>query len=153
MQDMRVNAYLTANSKYFNSSALPTVRDVLTRIPDDAIYQVEAIEYKEPVTMLLFSLFLGSLGVDRFMLGQAGMGVLKLLTAGGCGIWTIVDWFLIQKMTKSANYEKFMTAVSMVSNTARQVVYAADPTPQTDAEAEMLQAKKQDVFGNQNQNN
>jgi TM2 domain-containing membrane protein YozV len=50
---------------------------------------------KEWVTALLLSLFLGSLGIDRFYLGHSGLGVLKLLTCGGVGVWSLVDVVLI----------------------------------------------------------
>ncbi len=55
------------------------------------------------VTMLLVSFFLGSLGIDRCMLGQTGLGIGKLLTFGGCGVWALIDFILIamRKVTDS----------------------------------------------------
>lgn len=50
---------------------------------------------KSWIAALLFSLFLGGLGIDRFYLGYIGLGVLKLLTCGGCGIWALIDFILI----------------------------------------------------------
>ncbi|MDC7224674.1 MAG: TM2 domain-containing protein [Spirochaetales bacterium] len=46
---------------------------------------------------------LGGLGVDRFMRGQVGLGIVKLLFAGGFGVWALVDW--IVALTKLGNYE------------------------------------------------
>ena len=40
------------------------------------------------------------------MLGDIGIGILKLLTGGLCGILTIIDWFTISRKTKQLNLSK-----------------------------------------------
>lgn len=47
------------------------------------------------VLTLVMSVAFGTLGVDRFIMGHVGLGILKLITFGGCGIWWIVDIILI----------------------------------------------------------
>jgi TM2 domain-containing membrane protein YozV len=73
---------------------------------------------KDPGTMLVLSVLFGSLGVDRFMLGDTGMGILKLLTFGGCGILTIIDWFSVKGRTHDFNRKKaneILAAIKMTS--------------------------------------
>ena len=50
---------------------------------------------KDWTTLLILSVLLGGLGVDRFYAGHIGLGVLKLLTIGGCGIWALIDIIMV----------------------------------------------------------
>lgn len=104
MDKQKVDLYLTTNAKYFEPQAIPIIRQKLENASDDSFLVVQSTELKDPTTLLLVSIFLGTLGVDRFMLGETGMGILKLLTAGCCGVLTIIDWFTISKKTKQKNF-------------------------------------------------
>lgn len=44
---------------------------------------------------LIMSIIFGTLGVDRFIMGHVGLGLLKLITAGGFGVWWLIDVILI----------------------------------------------------------
>ncbi len=50
---------------------------------------------KSRLATLLLCIFLGYLGIHRFYVGKVGTGVAMILTAGGCGIWVIVDFIMI----------------------------------------------------------
>ena len=46
------------------------------------------------LVLVLVSFFVGVFGVDHFMTGKTGTGVLKLLTLGGCTIWAFIDFIM-----------------------------------------------------------
>lgn len=110
MDKQAIDMYLISNSKYFEPSVIPMLRQSLENCDENVFISLQAVELKDPTIMLLISIFVGNLGIDRFMLGDIGMGILKLLTGGCCGILTIIDWFTVMKRTK----EKNLSAISMV---------------------------------------
>ena len=87
------------------------LKDKLRAMDEDKFSLISAVELKDPTTILLVSIFLGSFGIDRFMIGDTGMGILKLLTVGVCGILTIVDWFTISKKVKDLNFNNVMAII------------------------------------------
>lgn len=108
MDAQRVDTYIIANQKYFPAEKMAYLKDRLMTADDSRLSVLSSVELKDPTTLLLISIFLGSLGIDRFMIGDIGMGVLKLLTAGLCGILTIIDWFMISGKVKELNYNNVM---------------------------------------------
>ncbi len=104
----KVDQFVMLNQKYFPSEKIMFLKEKLYNTTESKFSMISCVELKDPTTLLLISLFLGGLGVDRFMLKDTAMGVLKLLTAGCCGIWTIIDWFVIQNKTKEANFNSIM---------------------------------------------
>ncbi len=104
----KVAMYMMANQDKFPAEKLMLVKEKLESLTDDKYMLLTTIELKNPTTLLIISILLGSLGVDRFMLGETGMGVLKLLTGGCCGVLTIIDWFTVMKKTKEQNFMKIM---------------------------------------------
>ncbi|TXI62977.1 MAG: TM2 domain-containing protein [Flavobacterium sp.] len=107
MESQKVDMFMMTNAKFFEGYQLASIRERLLQMEDEKWPMVQTIQFKDPTTALILSIFAGNLGVDRFYIGDTGMGVGKLLTCGGLYVWTIVDWFLIQGATKEKNMELF----------------------------------------------
>lgn len=56
---------------------------------------------KDYIATLLLCFFLGALGIHRFYVGKIGTGILMLITAGGFGIWMVIDlvYIILGKFT------------------------------------------------------
>lgn len=106
MDVQKVDMFIMSNGKMFESYQIAQIREKLLALDDSKWVMIQSLPLKDPQTALIISIFLGAYGVDRFYIGDTGLGVGKLLTCGGLGIWTIIDWFNIQKATRQKNFEK-----------------------------------------------
>ena len=107
MDKQKIDMYIAANAKFFEPTALPLIKQKLEKLTDDDYLTIQSLELKDPTILLIISVFLGTLGIDRFMIGDTGMGILKLLTSGLCGILWLIDIFTISKKVKQLNFAKF----------------------------------------------
>lgn len=114
MNSDKVNQWLSQNMNNFNPAQIQDIKTRLESIPEEKWMTVMSVEFRDCTTMLILSLLIGELGVDRFMLGDTGMGILKLLTGGCCGILWLIDVINIKKMTRDYNYKKFIEAISII---------------------------------------
>lgn len=108
MDAQSVDMYLVTRQKFFPAEKVGLIRERLLAMPNDQFMRASALDMKDPTVFLLISIFLGQLGIDRFMLGDIGMGILKLLTAGVCGVLWIIDICMITDKTKETNFNSVM---------------------------------------------
>ncbi|AWW30706.1 hypothetical protein DN752_11530 [Echinicola strongylocentroti] len=115
MDISKVDLFLMMNAKYFESHHLPFIREHLIRLDDSAWQSIQILQFYDPSSTQVVSLVGGQMGIDRFMVGDVGLGVLKLLTCGGMGIWAIIDWFMIQGIVREKNGIKLKEALASMS--------------------------------------
>lgn len=105
---MFIETFLMVNAKNLPTEKIPYLREKLYSLSETRVKSIQAFPFKDSTISLVLSLFLGPYGVDRFFLGEVGLGILKLVTLGGCGIWAIIDWFLIMNKTREYNFYNLM---------------------------------------------
>lgn len=108
MDANKIDMFFAANGKKLPADKSVVIREKLQQADDSRYSTISSVELKDPTIMLIVSIFLGELGIDRFMLGNVGMGILKLLTMGLCGILWLVDVCTVSKQVKENNYNELM---------------------------------------------
>lgn len=106
MDAQKVDMFIMTNGKFFEGHHMNMIRERLLALDDSKWAMLSTTQFKDPTTTLIVSIIAGSIGIDRFMIGDTGLGIGKLITCGGLGVWTIIDWFMIQRATREKNMEK-----------------------------------------------
>lgn len=104
MDEQKINLWLESNAKYFDAAQIPILKEKLKNASDEQYLAVQTQSYIYPTVTTIISVLLGELGIDRFMVGDIEMGVLKLLTGGLCGVLWLIDIFTINKKVKNKNF-------------------------------------------------
>lgn len=106
MDKQKISMYLMANADKLPSESMPYVNERLENADEKNEMMILGTSLNSPMMMLIVSIFVGSLGIDRFIIGDIGLGIGKLITCGGFGVWWFIDLFLIMDATKKNNFEK-----------------------------------------------
>jgi TM2 domain-containing membrane protein YozV len=106
MEAQKVDMFVMSNGKFFEGHQINMIREKLLAVDDSKWAMLSTAQFKDPTTILIISILAGSLGIDRFMIGDTGLGIGKLIICGGFGVWAIIDWFMIQNATREKNMQK-----------------------------------------------
>lgn len=107
----KVKQFLAQNMKKLPMSHVEEIRSRLLALNEEQFETVRWIAFKDTGMMLIISILVGGLGVDRFILGDMVNGALKLLLTLCCGIgiiWWLIDIFYISDRTLEYNYNLLM---------------------------------------------
>lgn len=107
----RVRYWLTANASKLPEAQIHILKERMMTMSEAEFERISYINLTDPTLMLVISIFFGSLGIDRFAIGDIELGIGKLVTCGGLYIWWIIDLFNIMNATKEKNMQKINAAL------------------------------------------
>lgn len=138
---MKPDDFLKMNANKFPALQMGELRAQLSASDSRDTYPVMSTDYRDPYLALILSIFFGVLGVDRFYVGDIGVGFgkLALTILGGVGgvIWWFVDLFLIVNRTRQRNYE-------LAESYLRYARPTTDDHAQAEEQASTMDADEQD---------
>ncbi len=112
MDNCRVEEYILIHRHFFAEEDIPRLRQFLLDVDASMWDNILSTPLQDPDTVRVVSIFAGPIGVDRFMIGDIFLGVVKTVTCGGLFIWAIVDCFVVYKSTQKHNLDKIMNNFS-----------------------------------------
>ena len=110
MRPELVQAFMLKNGECFDTVTLQDVQNKLSQLDDSKSALVMGLNLQKPTVILIIAILLGW---ERFFLDDIGMGVVKVITGYGCGIWWLIDIFSAQRRAYEYNYKKFNEAVML----------------------------------------
>lgn len=116
--DLELDEFYTMYGSYFHQHAWHDIKEKMQGLNSDKLQQLKQPGlFLNPKTMVWAAFPFGILGVDRFILGEVGLGLVKLFTAGQFLVGFLVDSFSIVNRTKTYNYNRFLEIVTGINLT------------------------------------
>lgn len=110
MTNDKVNAVLNQYKDLIPEDKILYFKNTLAKSDEDAYDNISLCKTKSPMLTIIFSIFLGGVGVDRFYIGDIGLGVAKFLFGGFTfGLWWLIDIFCCYKKVKEKNLIKIVS--------------------------------------------
>jgi hypothetical protein len=100
-----VNFWLSMNAVNFDPADLIIIKGKLEELDDNKLLLLQSASFQKPSIILIIAIFLGW---ERFWLDDIGLGVVKIITCYGCGIWWLVDIFSAQRRAQKYNMQQFI---------------------------------------------
>lgn len=107
MRQELIQQFMLKNGENFDPLVIPSIQKKLEEIDDNNAAIVLGIGLMNPTLILVIAIVLGW---ERFFLNDIAMGILKIITCYGCGIWWLIDLFTATRRAKEYNYNKFVQA-------------------------------------------
>jgi hypothetical protein len=111
MEKQKVDMFIGLNAENFTPQGLMIIKEKLEKMDDEKLIFLQGIEFQKPSTIYLIAILLGW---ERFWLDDVGLGIVKLATCYGCGVWWLVDIFSAKERAKKHNLKKFTQATSFM---------------------------------------
>ena len=108
MESKQIDQLLMVNASKLPPEGVALLRERLMNVGDPVSAQVAFSQLKDPTIALILSILVGAYGIDRFYIGDIGLGMLKLITCGGAFVWFLIDIFLIMDTTRRKNLETLL---------------------------------------------
>ena len=109
MDNNQINMWISINAEKFNPNDLPIIKATLEQMDNNQMMFLQGAEFKKPSTIFIIAFLLGW---ERFFLDDVGLGIVKVITGYGCGIWWLIDIFSAKNRAKNYNFQQFQKATS-----------------------------------------
>ena len=106
-----VDKFLVMNQNDLPQAQIPMLRQNMLHCSMRKLYAIQQMSLRRAYNMQFISIILGWSGIDRMLIGDMSLGLIKLLTLGGFGLIMIYDWLVIVHHTRRYNYLQVMSVL------------------------------------------